>query len=396
NSGDAPLVALRNYLLALGEAYQKTDCDRARAEVRSRRMATQNDQMRSILEGLPEPVVAVDQYDELMLANSSARKLFHLPEDDGERQALKALAECKQLLELLGDSRRRRSQFQRETELQLGAEGDQQRWYNATIAPVAVKAGAAENEPTPVVAVLRDVSEQKEIQRRHAEFVSSVSHEMKTPLAGIKAYVELLADGDAEDEAEQEQFLEVINGQADRLQRLIDNLLNIARIEAGVVTVNKQPQSLNEVLEEAFRVVEPTAQQKHIALASELSSMHMSVLIDRDMILQSAINLLSNAIKYTPEDGQVTLRSRTAEGQVVFEVQDTGVGLCPEDCQKVFGKFYRVKKNAQMAGGTGLGLPLAKHIVEDVHRGQLTVESVEGAGSTFRVTLPRVNLNTAV
>ena len=140
--------------------------------------------------------------------------------------------------------------------------------------------------------MLRDIGDQKALQKRNAEFVSSVSHEMKTPLAGIKAYVELLADGDAEDEETREEFLEVINGQADRLQRLVDNLLNLARIEAGVVSVSKQQRSLNEVLEEALHVVQPSAEAKNIELISELSPLYLGVLADRDMLLQAAINLL--------------------------------------------------------------------------------------------------------
>jgi two-component system phosphate regulon sensor histidine kinase PhoR len=106
------------------------------------------------------------------------------------------------------------------------------------------------------------------------------------------------------------------------------------------------------------------------------------------MLLQAAINLLSNAIKYTPSGGKVALRSRIADSAVQFEVEDTGVGLSPEDCQRVFEKFYRVKKDQQMASGTGLGLPLAKHIVEDVHGGRMSVTSIVDSGSTFRVTLP--------
>ncbi len=119
--------------------------------------------------------------------------------------------------------------------------------------------------------------------------------------------------------------------------------------------------------------------------------MYLSVLADRDMLLQTAINLLSNAIKYTPPGGTVTLRSRMQDESVVVEVEDTGVGLSPEDQKRVFEKFYRVKKDRQMASGTGLGLPLAKHIVEDVHGGSLTVQSQLGKGSTFRVTLPAAN-----
>jgi len=152
--------------------------------------------------------------------------------------------------------------------------------------------------------------------------------------------------------------------------------------------VSKQHRSLNELLDEALHVVQPSAESKNIQLVNELSPLYLGVLADRDMLLQAAINLLSNAIKYTQPSGRVTLRSRMNDGQVRFEVQDTGVGLSEDDCQRVFEKFYRVKKDKDMAQGTGLGLPLAKHIIEDVHGGKLTVESVLGQGSTFIATLP--------
>jgi two-component system phosphate regulon sensor histidine kinase PhoR len=238
------------------------------------------------------------------------------------------------------------------------------------------------------VAVLTDISNLKAIQKRNAEFVSAVSHEMKTPLSSIRAYVELLVDGEAEDDATREEFLGVINSQADRLQRLIDNLLNLARIEAGVVAVNKSAQSLNERLAEAVRVLEPTAEQKRIELTTEFSELYLGVLGDRDMLLQAAIKLISNALKYTHQGGRVVVRSRLHDKEVQFEVEDTGVGLSPEDCQRVFEKFYRVKKDREMAQGTGLGLALVKHIVEDVHGGRIEVNSEVAKGSTFRVTLP--------
>jgi two-component system phosphate regulon sensor histidine kinase PhoR len=264
------------------------------------------------------------------------------------------------------------------------------RWYRVTAAKLANADGEGKEDSVAegAVAMLRDIDDQKAIQRRNAEFVSSVSHEMKTPLAGIKAYVELLADGDAEDDKTREEFLGVINGQADRLQRLIDNMLNLARIEAGVIQVSKQPRSLNEILEESLRVVQPSAEAKGIPMISELSPLYLSVFADSDMLLQAAINLLSNAVKYTPRGGKVVLHSCLEGDLVRFEVRDTGVGLSEEDCGRVFERFYRVTKDKAMASGTGLGLPLAKHIVEDVHGGKLWVESVLGQGSTFIITLP--------
>ncbi len=164
--------------------------------------------------------------------------------------------------------------------------------------------------------------------------------------------------------------------------------MNIARIEAGVVQVSKQGRPLNEILEEAYRVVLPQSESKRIKLVRDLSPLYLGVHADRDLLLQAAINLLSDAVKYTAPEGTVTLRSRLLETEVQFEVEDTGVGLSSDDCRRVFDKFYRVEKNKQMAPGTGLGLPLAKYIVEDVHNGALAVESELGQGSTFRVTLP--------
>jgi len=355
-------------------------------EIRSRRAALEAEQLRAVFRSLPDPVLAVDHYNELTLANTSAQRLFQLEAPAAEKRALDSLVHCEKLVRLLSTMAQHRSQSHRSDEVEITAEG-QQRWYRVTAARLA-REGDPGGDDGGTIAVLRDIGDQKALQKRNAEFVSAVSHEMKTPLAGIKAYVELLADGDAEDEETREEFLQVINGQTDRLQRLIDNMLNIARIEAGVVNVSKQHRSLNELLEEALGLVRPAAEAKDIELSAELSALYLGVLADRDMLLQAAINLLSNAIKYTPAGGRVTLCSRLSDDQVRFEVADTGVGLAPEDCVRVFEKFYRVKKDRDMAPGTGLGLPLAKHIVEDVHGGRLTVESTLGVGSTFIVTLP--------
>src|SRR6185437_7579515 len=358
---------------------------RAALEIRARRAADQAERARAILDSLPEPVLAIDPYDTLVLANPSAERLLGLdPQAVGRRVAAQSLRSHR-LAAAIDELRRYRSPTSRSEELEIESADGSLRWYDVTTATMSAEGGA---DGQNAVLFFRDISLQKVNRRQNAEFVSAASHEMKTPLAGIKAYVELLADGDAEDEATREEFLSVINGQADRLQRLIDNLLNIARIEAGVVKVSKQGQPLNDILAEAFRIVQPAAEAKQVQFVQDLSPLYLGVLDELDMLLQAAINLLSNAAKYTPPGGRVTLRSRLLDPEVLFEVEDTGVGLSPDDCQRVFDKFYRVEKDKQMASGTGLGLPLAKYIVEDVHNGQLSVESRLGAGSTFKVRLP--------
>ena len=371
-------------------------------EIRCRRATTDCERIKAILIGLAEPILAIDAFDDLLLANPAAERLFQFDGDCADGRAVGRLVRSQKLIELLRSACQRKTTASRSEEIEIVDAAGQSQWYRVCTSLLSPVSGDGQEEPSlpsvggkrspaewaGAVAVLRDVGREKVLQKRHAEFVSSVSHEMKTPLAGIKAYVELLVDGEAEDDQTREEFLNVISGQADRLQRLVENMLNLARIEAGVVSVNKKSRSLNELLEEAIHVVQPVAEAKQIELASELSPMYLGVLADRDMLLQSAINLLSNAIKYTPEGGRVTLRSRLVDNEVAFEVEDTGVGLSEEDCRRVFEKFYRVKKDKTMASGTGLGLPLAKHIVEDVHGGRLTVQSTPGAGSTFCVTLP--------
>jgi len=368
-------------LVDLSRRLQEAEKVRAGAEVRIRRMTYDRQQIADILEGLSKPVIAIDHYGEMTLANAAAVEHLQVVRG-GEDRRLEQCVPSESLVRILQETQKRRVPAQRTGEVEIKDEA------GTHVFRVMCRSIPSTDGEHGAVAVLSDITDQKAIQKRNAEFVSAVSHEMKTPLAGIKAYVELLADGEVEDDATREEFLNVINGQADRLQRLIDNLLNLARIEAGVVDVNKQLLSLNDILNEARNVVLPAAERKQITLKAELSPMFMSVYADRDMLLQAAINLLSNAIKYTAEGGRVTLRSRMVDNQLISEVEDTGVGLTAEDCKRVFEKFYRVKKDRNMASGTGLGLPLAKHIVEDVHSGSLTVESEPGRGSIFRILLP--------
>lgn len=369
---------------------------RTALEIRAQRVAAEYERMKTVLASVADPILVINNYDELLLANPAAEQLFQFKASAAEKQAVAQLVRCERLLQLLTESAHHETPGTRAEEMQIADDQGCSTWYRVSTTGLADSedgpgggAGGGAAGSSGAVAVLRDISVHKAMQKRNAEFVSSVSHEMKTPLASIRAYVELLVDGDAEDEATREEFLQVINSQADRLQRLVENLLNLARIEAGVVQVNKQSRPLNEILDEAARVVQPAAEAKRIQLVTDLSPLFLGVLADRDMLLQAVINLLSNAVKYTPEGGRVTLRSRTADEEVLFEVEDTGVGLNEEDSQRVFEKFYRVKKDRNMASGTGLGLPLAKHIVEDVHGGRLALKSKLGEGSTFTVMLPK-------
>jgi two-component system phosphate regulon sensor histidine kinase PhoR len=286
--------------------------------------------------------------------------------------------------ELLGDPRQRsHPAHPRTEEIQVQVDG-QPRWLRATSASVI----DAEGQPIGTVVALHDMSRAKQVQKRYAEFVTAVGHELKTPLTSIKAFAEMLVDGEATEQGTQQELFNVIDTQTDRLTRLIDNLLNLGRIEAGVAKVNKDNCSLNELLECALQVAQPTAQAKKIVLKRDLSKLHLAVHADRDMLTQAMINLLSNAVKYTPAMGEVLVRSRLTEGHAEFEVRDTGYGISAEDQDRIFQKFYRVKDKTGETPGTGLGLPLVKQIVEDVHGGSIRVTSTPGQGSSFTVASP--------
>ncbi len=389
NPWEPALAQVREYVHDVHVRLQQAEQQRSNAEIRARRLRSEWEQLSIILSGLPDPVLVINHYDEMILANLAATALFQIGLREPKSERLEDIIECRPLVELMKEVRRRKTPTQKTAEIDWKSGDGETRWYRIACRNLESADDEGENSTSGgAVAVLSDITSQKAMQKRNAEFVSAVSHEMKTPLSGIKAYVELLEDGDAEDDETRDEFLGVINSQADRLKRLIDNLLNLARIEAGVVNVNKEHESLNEVLEEAFGVLQPNAEQKQIQLVLDLSPLYLGVVADRDLLLQAAINLMSNAIKYTNSGGQVTLRSRSAASDVVFEVEDTGVGLSEEDCERVFEKFYRVRSAQQMAPGTGLGLPLAKYIVEDVHGGRLTVSSVLGQGSRFAATIP--------
>jgi two-component system phosphate regulon sensor histidine kinase PhoR len=240
------------------------------------------------------------------------------------------------------------------------------------------------------VTVLRDVTREKEIADMKSDFVSNVSHELRTPLASINAYIEMLVDGEAPDEQARHRFYDIIQGEANRLSRLIDNILNISRIESGVVRVQREEVSLPTIVRDVMNVMMPQARSKRIGLSESLPASEASVMADKDMIYQAVVNLVSNAIKYTPEGGWVELgvsvdaEALTAE----LSVRDGGVGIDPKDLPHLFDKFFRVADHKKLAKGTGLGLNLVKQIVESVHGGELRVESEPGRGSAFTFGLP--------
>lgn len=344
----------------------------------------QKNSVESILDSIRDAVLVTDERDRILLANESSKKIFGFQFEAGSRPPAEEALGSHELLSMITKSRTSKTAHVRH-ELRL-EDPEKPVTYDAVLSCVEDENG----QVLQVVTVLHDITREKEVSQMKNDFVSHVSHELKTPLASINAYAEMLVDGEAEDTETIQQFCGIIQGQAQRLSRLIEDILNISRIESGLVKVSKKPHSLALVVRDAVEMIESYAREKNIAVHSPASILYDQVNIDRDMISQVVINLLSNAVKYTPAEGQiqVDLQLNEVDGQVVVNIADTGVGIPAEDVDHVFDKFYRVKANNKYAKGTGLGLNLVKQIVETVHGGSVHVTSTPGKGSTFGFVLP--------
>ena len=365
--------------------------DRLRSEnrelqIESRVASAEKQHTEAIIFSISDAVIVTNRFDELILANETAEKLLGFKFSGSLRKNIDRIISDGTLVRLIRETRSHGHSFTRKVVEHSIDEKGSPRTFNITLSCVVT----SNSEVSGVVAVLHDVTREKEISKIKTDFVSNVSHELKTPLASIKAYIEMLIDGEADDEKTRQDFYEIIASETDRLHRLIENILNISRIESGIVKVVREPISLTSVVKQVLDVVAPQAKQKNIDLVEQLVPVYYQVEADGDMIYQAVLNLISNAIKYTPEGGAIKVSVAVNERRnvAVCDVADSGTGISTEDLPHIFDKFYRVKANTKMAKGTGLGLTLVKHIVETVHDGKLSVTSEPGKGSTFSFELP--------
>jgi len=343
--------------------------------------------LEAVLHSIPEAAIVTDSSDRVILANDKAKEVFQFSLVEGSHKQLNECIHDEKFLDLLKQVQQFPSHKVAEHSRSVANE---QRWYNVILSSIT---NVHKNGSVGVLAILHDVTREKEAARMKTDFVSSVSHELRTPLTSIKAYLEMLIDGEVQDQQTQQKFYGIIQNEATRLSKLVDNILNISRIEAGVVKVSKQNVPLAAIVKEVFEVLRPQADASGISLVDELTPVFFHVRADREMMRQVLFNLISNALKYTPQGGTVTVRLLVDEGigQVTAEVTDTGVGVSKEDLPHLFEKFYRVSGSKNMAKGSGLGLALVKEIVETVHNGRVSVASTPNEGSTFSFTLPLVS-----
>jgi two-component system sensor histidine kinase VicK len=255
----------------------------------------------------------------------------------------------------------------------------------ATFTPI--KRG--EKELVGLIAVLSDVTEEEKLDRQRKDFVANVSHELRTPLTTIKSYLEALKDGAINEPDIATHFLNVADTEAERMARLISDLLQLSRLDARESYFEKQPISLEHLLKPVYERFSMTCKQKEIVLTLSIEEDLPIVVVDRDKLDQVLDNVISNAVKYTPEAGSIKIKAEQhGEKHVQVSIEDTGLGIPKQDLGRLFERFYRVDKaRSRTLGGTGLGLSIAQEIIHS-HGGDIWIDSEYTKGTTVFFTLP--------
>lgn len=250
-----------------------------------------------------------------------------------------------------------------------------------------IKSKNADSVNSGSLAFIQDITNLKKLEQIRTEFVSNVTHELKTPLTSIRGFIETLRSGAINDKEVAEKFLEIIDIEAERLYMLINDILQLSEIETKQKDSNIASHNLKSVIDETLSIMQGTAEKKNISLSCEVD-INVNIFANRDRIKQMLINLVDNGIKYNHENGQVHVRAFKNEGKITISVKDTGIGMSNEHLPRLFERFYRVDKGrSRDMGGTGLGLSIVKHIV-NLYSGDIKVSSELGVGTEFIIRLP--------
>ncbi|MCC9644876.1 PAS domain S-box protein [Rhodopirellula sp. JC740] len=260
-----------------------------------------------------------------------------------------------------------------------------------TIRPLRVRVDLIDTGEEPNLQLsLRDETESRRVEEMRREFIANVSHELKTPLAAIKGYAETVELAVQDDPDAALHFMKQITSQCLRLERLVHEMMQLARAQSGPANLHLSSVSLTEIVEDAIRTYEPVAIANDLELVPEVFPGKAKIIADREATLTIANNLIGNAIRYTPAGGEVRVSIEEDSDRWVLAVEDTGVGIPYSEHQRVFERFYRGSRNEESGkGGTGLGLAIVKHLTQ-AQDGEVSLESVPGQGSCFRVRLPAV------
>ena len=330
--------------------------------------------MVAILSSMVEGVLVVDDQGRLQHVNDAARRMLDIHHDAIDRSYLEAIRHpgiVDQLKHVLGG--------EQPDGLELSITRDVSRTLVSRVAPVIAAGRGA-------VLVLHDITDLRRADQIRRDFVANVSHELRTPLTAIKGYAEALMD-DGEPGRQDQTFVEIIHRHAARMERLVNELLRLARLDAGQEIPEFAGCDVESLVESVVADLEPLASAKEQQLQLNIAPDACSLVVDPAKLHDILRNLIENAINYTPAQGVIEIDADVVDGNYRLRVRDNGPGIPPEDLGRVFERFYRVDKSRARPGGTGLGLSIVKHLAH-VLGGEVTAVNRAGGGAEFTVTLP--------
>jgi two-component system phosphate regulon sensor histidine kinase PhoR len=341
---------------------------------------SEKNRIQAILSSIADGVIAVDSWGRIILINPVVEELFGIDMASCRGKNIHRVIRNNELEKILSKALETGCPVEKQIEI-LTPEPLVFRVHVTPLKDVGVEHGGA-------VAVLKDVTERKRVEEMRSDFVANVSHELRTPLTSIRGFAETLLDGAIDEPKLARQFLEIMNTETERLSRLIDELLNLSKIEDRKTVPNLQLLRIEDLIQRTVAILKSRAQEKNIEISINLPDNLPQVPGDPDMLNQVLINLIDNAVSYTQPGGKIEIRATAWEDELKVDVQDNGIGIPPESLSRVFERFYRVDKaRSREQGGTGLGLSIVKHII-DAHNGSVQVESKVGVGSIFSFVLP--------
>lgn len=345
-------------------------------------LVDKNVKVETIMNSMVNGILAVDSKLKIVLANEMAREMFHV---DSKANIIGInmieVIRNNQINNIIREAIEKNSP--RVNEILVNPPEEKVfRVYTSPIKPID---GTSTN--SGAIAIIQDITNIKKLEKIRTEFVSNVTHELKTPLTSIKGFIETLRAGAINDPDVAEKFLEIIDIESERLYTLINDILELSEIETRQKDSNIRPNNLNSIIEEVISFLQGVADKKKIVITNETKG-DIIISVNRNRIKQMLINLIDNGIKYNYENGKVSINAYKEEGSTVISVKDTGIGISREHQSRIFERFYRVDKGrSRDIGGTGLGLSIVKHIV-NLYNGDIKVYSEPGKGTEFIIRLP--------
>ncbi|MEK5325269.1 two-component system histidine kinase PnpS [Aeribacillus sp. FSL M8-0254] len=342
------------------------------------------ERLQTLIENMGSGLLFIDERGYISLMNKAFKEIFQINQEDYLYKSYQEAIAYKEIIQMVEEIFLTESNIRKHIMLPVNIERKHFEVYGA---PIIGKSEVWKG----VVLVFHDITELKKLEQIRKDFVANVSHELKTPITSIKGFSETLLDGAMKDEQTLHFFLSIILKESERMQSLIQDLLDLSKIEQQGFQLELRKCNVNEFLKEIHHLLDRKAKEKNIDFILDVPDEPVFIEGDPHRLKQIFINLASNGIMYTPAGGKVTLSVKAGHDEVAISVQDTGIGIREEEIPRIFERFYRVDKaRSRNSGGTGLGLAIVKHLVE-AHQANLTVKSTVGVGTTFTVTFQRYN-----